>query len=394
MSYSYKALITAGLVAVAALTPAKADTLGGVLAPAQSARPGNSIVVDRLLLVEGAATNYRQFTQRRSNVIRPGTQFHMYLEPRNVASRFDGTHVRGAITIDLELHSQSGDLVGRQNGAWKLPIAIQSSRNTPLTQLYANLSFNFSPLADGRYRMILHVRDDFGGGAAQASLDIVIQNGSGPAAQAPGVPQQRPSQPQQAQPRQPVQQPPARQPVQQPPARQTTQIEVEAPVLIEAPATGYRQATRRASNTVAPNTEFYIYLEPRNMATRFDGQAIRASMTVDLELYSASGQFVGRETGAWKLPLAVQSSQDAPLERVYASLTARLPVNDGTYRMVLRVNDDFGGSSISVSLDIVVQGSGTGPITQAPQAPQEPMPMPQPETPRSINAFERMLLRN
>ncbi|MFM9943297.1 MAG: hypothetical protein ACKVP7_27850 [Hyphomicrobiaceae bacterium] len=335
--------------------------------PRQAARPAARLGVDRAQLIERQASGYRQFTPARSNVIAPGTPFNIYLEPLNLTARFDGAALRAAMTIDLELRDATGQSVGRQNAAWKVPVTHATTRNGPLPPVYASLSFNFNQLPDGAYSMILHVNDDFGGGVAQATIAIQVQNGAG----APP-----PSPPPQVQAPRPQPTPPPRAeapPVQAPqtPARPSRQIAVERADILPTQATGYRQFPAQPTRVVAPNTAFNIYIEPRNFQTRFDGSHIRAAMTVDFRLLNGAGQVVLQEAAAWKFPLAVASTTDGSLRDVYASLAVNpLNVPPGAYRIVLRVSDDIGGSSTETSIDVEFR-NGT-PQAEAPQAPRTP----------------------
>ncbi len=376
------ALLAAGLITLTAFAPAHAQRGGDGRAPTTATRPASALALDNAQLIAAQATAFRQFTRARNNVVSPGTPFHMYFEPRNLTTRFDGRAVRVSMTIDLELRNSAGEAVGRQTAAWNLPIEHPSTQNVPLPPAYASLSFNFNQLADGAYTVVLQVRDDFGSGTAQTVFAIQVRNRAAvpPQAQAPQAPAPTPQAP-----RQPRAEVP-RAPAAPAPVRPASQISIERAEVLSVQATGFRQFAAPPSRVVPQGSGFSLYIEPRSFQTRFDGSFIRGAMTVDFLMRNAAGQVVLQEAGAWKFPLAVASTTDGRLNSIYASLAVNpLNVPAGAYKIVLRVSDDIGGSVTEVTLDVEFRSQApqaeaprnpnqdtVPPIAQAPTAPTQP----------------------
>src|SRR5262249_34975872 len=88
------------LATVAAATGNFAVRFNAAAQQALNSQPSGTINVQRITLAEGAATGFGQFRQRANNVIAPGTQFNIYLEPTNVTTRFDNGNVRAMMSVD------------------------------------------------------------------------------------------------------------------------------------------------------------------------------------------------------------------------------------------------------------------------------------------------------
>ena len=146
-----------------------------------------------LQFVENQAPGYRQHTPRRSNVYAPGERFHIYFEPQNLRTRFDGRTLHGAMSVDIILHTAAGQLVGEQRKLWNLPVAAEANAEGPFLQLFASLSTSLN-VPQGAYRITLRINDDLAGTSTEAVLDIAIQGAPvqsqapAPQAQAPQTP--------------------------------------------------------------------------------------------------------------------------------------------------------------------------------------------------------------
>lgn len=129
-------------------------------------------------------------------------------------------------------------------------------------------------------------------------------------------------------------------------------IAVDRIQLTQAAATGFGQIQPR-SNVIPPATPFHIYFEPKNLTTRFENGAVRASMSVDILVRNASGQTVAVRDNAWQLPISRASAGPAPLTQVYGDLMLNhLTFADGRYQLVLRIHDDFNGTFADRVLDV------------------------------------------
>lgn len=148
---------------------------------------------------------------------------------------------------------------------------------------------------------------------------------------------------------------------QQSPVRQVSNqfqnIEINRILFTDGRATGFNQLKVRSSTTFRRGEQMDIYFEPGNLATRYEGGNIRASMTVDLEVRNEKGEVVANQDGAWKIPLAVSAPSHQQLVNIYAAMSTT-PINlpAGTYQVKLRIHDDFGGTFIDRRVSIIVQG--------------------------------------
>jgi hypothetical protein len=134
----------------------------------------NSIAIQRISLAQSAATGFGQF-QARSNVIAPGTPFHIYFEPTNLTTRFENGNVRALMSVDILVRNAQGQTVAVRDNAWQLPIVRASSGPAPLTQIYGNLMLNHLTFPEGNYQIVLRIHDDLNGTFVDRTLDIELR---------------------------------------------------------------------------------------------------------------------------------------------------------------------------------------------------------------------------
>lgn len=139
-------------------------------APAQF----QSVEITRILLSNGRATGFNQVTPRTGTEYRRGEQMDIYFEPRTLVTRYEDGHIRAAMTVDLEVRDAEGKVIVNQEGAWKLPIAVQAPSHLPLSQLFAAMSTTPINLPAGRYQFKLRIHDDFGGTFTDRHVGITI----------------------------------------------------------------------------------------------------------------------------------------------------------------------------------------------------------------------------
>lgn len=155
------------------------------------------IAVERIMLTQAAATGFGQF-QARSNVIAPGTPFHIYFEPTNLATRFETGAVRASMSIDILVRNERGETVATRDNAWQLPLSRASTGPAALTQVYGDVMLNGLTFAEGRYQVVLRIHDDFSGQFVDRVIDLELRRAPVAAAQrlsqsqAPAVPQPLP----------------------------------------------------------------------------------------------------------------------------------------------------------------------------------------------------------
>lgn len=132
------------------------------------------IGIQRIALAQAAATGFGQF-QARSNVIAPGTPFHIYFEPTNLATRFENGNVRASMSVDILVRNAQGQTVAVRDSAWQLPLVRASSGPAPLTQVYGDLMLNHLTFPEGSYQVVLRIHDDLNGTFVDQTLDIELR---------------------------------------------------------------------------------------------------------------------------------------------------------------------------------------------------------------------------
>ena len=91
-------------------TQVATSTTGGTTTASQG------IAIRRITLTQAAAAGFGQF-QPRSNVIAPGTPFHIYFEPANLATRFENGNVRASMSVDILIRDAQGETVAVRDNA-------------------------------------------------------------------------------------------------------------------------------------------------------------------------------------------------------------------------------------------------------------------------------------
>ncbi|MGE0765064.1 MAG: hypothetical protein AB7L90_01250 [Hyphomicrobiaceae bacterium] len=134
----------------------------------------NSIGIRRISLTQAAATGFGQF-QARSNVIAPGTPFHIYFEPTNLATRFENGNIRASMSVDILVRNSQGQTVAVRDNAWQLPLTRASAGPAPLTQVYGDLMLNHLTFPEGSYKVVLRIHDDLNGTFVDQTLDIELR---------------------------------------------------------------------------------------------------------------------------------------------------------------------------------------------------------------------------
>jgi len=133
-----------------------------------------NIGIQRISLAQNAATGFGQF-QARSNIIAPGTPFHIYFEPTNLTTRFENGNVRASMSVDILVRNAQGQTVAVRDNAWQLPLVRASSGPAPLTQVYGDLMLNHLTFPEGNYQLVLRIHDDLNGTFVDQTLDIVLR---------------------------------------------------------------------------------------------------------------------------------------------------------------------------------------------------------------------------
>lgn len=322
--------------------------------------PANFRGVANIIVADGPVNGYRTHQARPNLVFRTGETIHFYAEPIGFGLQDQGNQRVLNMSASVEFIDGNDRVAYRTDN----PIPINGNFERGQDRLYVTVWQVVPQLAAGEYRLRITFRDNFTGRTIQNARVMTVAPGSRqtpPVAQVP--PQQRQAPPQVRQPQPPVA---------QPPSRQQARIAVENLQFTEGLANGFRQFLRRTSNEFASGEQFNLYFEMRNFGTRFDGSAIRGAFSIDVAVFNTAGQVVVRQDGFWKLPLEVAATEDGPVQGVYGAVSSNLTTNPGNYRMVLRINDEIGGTSSEIAIDIVIRGQAVPPQAQAPQTPPNP----------------------
>jgi hypothetical protein len=136
----------------------------------------SGIAIQRIALAQNAATGFGKF-QARSNVIAPGTPFHIYFEPTNLMTRFEKGNVRASMSVDILIRDAQGKTVAAHDNAWQLPLARSAAGPAPLTEVYGDLTVNHLKFPDGAYKIVLRIHDDLNNTFADRTLDIELRSG-------------------------------------------------------------------------------------------------------------------------------------------------------------------------------------------------------------------------
>ncbi len=179
------------------LPPATAQTPTPAQPQAQRAQPSATIGIARIALTQNPATGFGQF-QARSSVIAPGTPFHIYFEPTNLATRFENGTLRGSMSVDILVRNARGETVAVLDNGWQVPQVRAATAAGPLTQAFGEIRLNHLNFAEGRYQLVLRIHDDFSGQFVDRVLDVELRQAPVAAtqrlsqSQAPAAPQPLP----------------------------------------------------------------------------------------------------------------------------------------------------------------------------------------------------------
>jgi hypothetical protein len=183
---NFSAIFAAGIMGIATLASQSeafnvrfkpvAQQTRTATAPVASQTPSEvrSIEINRILFTNGRATGFNQIKPRKGTEYRRGELLDIYFEPGTLVTRYEDGHVRGAMSIDLEIRDADGNVIVNEKGGWKLPIAVKAPSHLPLSQVYAAVSTNPINLPAGRYQISLRIHDDFGGTFADRNVTITI----------------------------------------------------------------------------------------------------------------------------------------------------------------------------------------------------------------------------
>lgn len=134
-------------------------------------------------------------------------------------------------------------------------------------------------------------------------------------------------------------------------------IDVDRFVITDGQAEGYGKFAARKSKSFERGQSVNVYFEPRNLGTRFEDGAVRAHLTIDLQLLDGEGKLLDERKDAWKVPIVVKSDSHLPLINVYVALTTpTINAAPGNYRARFRIRDDIAGRFIDQEIAFSIGG--------------------------------------
>jgi hypothetical protein len=148
-------------VAVVAMIVGITQLVGGVnsFIP-DGGKPTTPFSVENVKLTTAHAQGAGQYTARTSNVIRSGTGFFIYFEPRNLSTNHNGQEITSNLSVDVVIQDQTGNAVVGQDNAWQLPFQAQSTSHRSIAKAWSSLEVPALNLADGKYTMTLRIHDE------------------------------------------------------------------------------------------------------------------------------------------------------------------------------------------------------------------------------------------
>ena len=147
--------------AIAALVVGAIQLVNGVnsFIPDQG-KPSSPMTVESVTLTTAHATDVGKFTARGSNVVRPGTGFFIYFEPRNLSTTFNDGQVRASVSVDVLIQDAAGTGIIGQDNAWQVPFTTASTQHRSIARAWSSLEVPGLNLADGRYILTLRIHDE------------------------------------------------------------------------------------------------------------------------------------------------------------------------------------------------------------------------------------------
>lgn len=154
------------------------------VAQAPNPKTASKAAIDRLQILEAPAKRYRDTAAKPVATVPRDRDVHIYVEPRGLATKYEDGEVRAAMIFDLEVRAPGGAVLRSGKDLLRLPIAVKASSHLPLRDIYANIRLDPLNLEPGRYTLMVRVKDEFGGTAAEKTIDFsqtAAQVGGGPA---------------------------------------------------------------------------------------------------------------------------------------------------------------------------------------------------------------------
>lgn len=169
-------LVAGGLIAGSATAFAQSDTVQPseafqeALAAFDRAWTASGLAFTEVTFTEGAATGYGQYTPRGNTVFNDKEALTVYAEPVGYAFSQDGSTYSYELTASFKLLNLSGQVLAEQENF----ATFAGSGRTKKRELSAALTFQFSGLPVGEYKLETRFEDEIGGNQSSFTLPFSV----------------------------------------------------------------------------------------------------------------------------------------------------------------------------------------------------------------------------
>ncbi len=116
-------------------------------------------------------TGYGNYEPRPNTVFKAGEDMIVYVELAGFEYRRDGKHFTSQMSIDMEIRSRDGKVLGEQKDFLKLS---QRSR-VPGREYFAVIIYNFATIPNGKYALRTFVTDKHADDRAWFQMEFEVQ---------------------------------------------------------------------------------------------------------------------------------------------------------------------------------------------------------------------------
>lgn len=169
-------LIAGGLIAgsTGALAQSEAVQPSGAFLEAQAAFDrawtASGLAFTEVTFTDGAATGYGQYTPRDNTVFTDKEALTVYAEPVGYAFKQDGSSYTYELTASFKLLNLSGQVLAEQENF----ATFAGSGRSKKRELSAALTFQFSGLPVGEYKLETRFEDEIGGNQSSFTLPFSV----------------------------------------------------------------------------------------------------------------------------------------------------------------------------------------------------------------------------
>ncbi|WP_157739103.1 hypothetical protein [Labrenzia sp. VG12] len=169
-------LVAGGLIAGSASVFAQSDAdqpsqaFQEALAAFDQVWAASDLAFTEVTFTDGAATGYGQYTPRENTVFNDQEALTVYAEPVGYAFRQDGSSYSYELTASFKLLNLSGQVLAEQENF----ATFAGSGRTKKRELSAALTFQFSGLPVGDYKLETRFEDEIGDSQSSFTLPFSV----------------------------------------------------------------------------------------------------------------------------------------------------------------------------------------------------------------------------